>query len=87
MNISISPEFEQFVNSKTAAGVYGSAGEIVNIALRLFVQHDELRQIRIRKLNQKVQIGLDQVARGEVVSAEESKERMDKLKFFKNRHD
>ncbi len=80
MNISIAPEFEKFVNSKIEAGEYCSAGEVVSDALRLLAERDELRQIRIRKLNQEIQVGLDQVERGEVVSAEEAKEHM---KIFK----
>lgn len=76
MNISIAPEFENFVNAKLASGVYGSASEMVGDALRLLAERDELRQIRIAKLNHEIQLGLDDVANGRVITAEESKQRM-----------
>ena len=79
MNISIAPEFEQFINSKIKAGVYSSADEMVNDALRLLAERDEHRQSRIKKLNQEIERGL------EVISEEESKSRIDKLfKSFEN---
>lgn len=89
MNISIAPEFENFVNEKLASGVYSSVGEMVGDALRLLAERDELRQIRIAKLNQEIQIGLDDVANGRVITAEESKRRMAvfKQQFLNDSHD
>ena len=89
MNISIAPEFENFVNAKLESGVYGSASEMVGDALRLLAERDELRRIRIEKLNNEIQLGLDDVANGRVISGEESKERMAifKQQFLNNSSD
>jgi DNA-damage-inducible protein J len=42
--------------------------------------NEQTRKIRIEKLNQDIQIGLDQAERGEMISADETKKRM---KLFK----
>lgn len=76
MNVSIAPEFENFVNSKIEDGVYASVSELVGDALRLLAERDELRRMRIEKLNHEIQLGLDDVASGKVITAEESKKRM-----------
>lgn len=79
MNISMTPELERFVQAKVQSGMYLSASEVVRDALRLLAEQDEIRQKRIEALNREIQIGLDQAARGEFVSAEESEEEMEKL--------
>ncbi len=76
MNISITPELEKFVHSRVSSGMYQSASELFREALRLLAERDELRKKRLEKLNQEIQVGLDQAKRGNLISAEESKKRM-----------
>ncbi len=80
MNISMPPELENFVHSQIALGVYGSESELVSEALRLLYDREDARQRKIQKLNAEIQHGLDQIERGEVVTAEEAKKRMNDFK-------
>jgi antitoxin ParD1/3/4 len=80
MNISITPELEKLVNTKVESGMYQSASEVVREALRLLAERDELRRTRRQKLEQDIQAGLDQIARGEILTAQESATRMDAFK-------
>jgi putative addiction module CopG family antidote len=43
MNVSITPELEQFVASLVASGQYQSASEVVRAALRLLVREENTR--------------------------------------------
>ena len=40
MNVSLTPELEQFVSAKVQSGRYNSASEVVREALRLLEEHD-----------------------------------------------
>ncbi|MGF9763561.1 type II toxin-antitoxin system ParD family antitoxin [Microvirga sp. 0TCS3.31] len=42
MNVSITPELEQFVAARVASGQYQSASEVVRAALRLLVREEEV---------------------------------------------
>jgi len=64
MNVSLTPELEQLVNERVASGRYGSASEVVREALRLLDDQDQIRQRRLKDLQEKVAIGLSQLRRG-----------------------
>lgn len=72
MNISLSPELEQLIEAKVKSGMYNSASEVVRAGLRLLQEQDELRQIRLRELKREVQVGLDEIDRGEIVDGDEA---------------
>jgi len=40
MNVSLTPELENFVSAKVDSGRYNSASEVVREALRLLEEHD-----------------------------------------------
>jgi putative addiction module CopG family antidote len=50
MNVSLTPELEQYVHSKVKSGRYLSASEVVREALRLLEERDRLREIRLATL-------------------------------------
>jgi antitoxin ParD1/3/4 len=60
MNVSLTPELEHLVNEKVASGLYQTASEVVREALRLMKGRDDLARLRAD-----VQVGFDEVARGE----------------------
>ena len=76
MNISLTPELEQFINKKVEGGMYVTASEVVREALRLFKDQDDYWQRRKAQLNAEIQKGLDQLERGEVIDGEEAFERL-----------
>ena len=43
MNVSLTPELEQFVQGKVESGLYNNASEVIREGLRLLKEHDEVR--------------------------------------------
>ena len=43
MNVSLTPELEQFVQDKVESGLYNNASEVIRESLRLLKEHDEVR--------------------------------------------
>jgi antitoxin ParD1/3/4 len=59
MNISLTPHLEAMIREKVESGSYNSASEVVREALRLLEQEDQLRTLKMQKLRQDIQEGLD----------------------------
>tara|TARA_R110001592_G_scaffold362628_1_gene677406 strand:- start:8127 stop:8393 length:267 start_codon:yes stop_codon:yes gene_type:complete len=72
MNVSLTPELEQLVKQKVAAGMYNSASEVMREALRLLEERDELRKLKLKALRQDIQQGIDDLDQtgGEVLDME-----------------
>ncbi len=66
MNISLTPELEQYVNGKVDSGMYHSASEVIREGLRLLREKEELHRTKLEELRREIQIGLDQAERGQV---------------------
>lgn len=75
MNVSLTPELEAMVDEKVKSGLYTSASEVIREALRLLKRFDETRQRELEALNRKIDEGLAQAERGQVVSGRESRRR------------
>jgi len=71
MNISLTPELEQFVQSTVKNGRYSSASEVVLAALRLLEQQERERLVRLEELRKEIMIGIEASDRGEVFDGEE----------------
>ena len=71
MNVSLTPEFEAFVNEKVKRGSYGSASEVVRAGLRLLQERDAELAARLEALRRDVGVGRAQLERGEGVSGAE----------------
>ena len=65
MNVSLTPELEEFVHQKAQSGMYHSASEVIRQALRLFIESERNRTLRIKQLNNEIAIGLRELAHGE----------------------
>lgn len=59
MNVSLTPELEQYVQEKVSSGLYYSASEVIREGLRLLKERELLQQIRLQELRQDIQAGLD----------------------------
>lgn len=59
--ISITPELQQLVEQGLASGNYGSRDELLLEAVRLLARRDQQRE----ELRRQIQIGRDQLDRGE----------------------
>ena len=67
MNVSLTPELEQFVHEKVKSGRYLSASEVVREALRLLEERDRLYQAKLTELQQHLAIGIEQADQGELI--------------------
>lgn len=70
MEISLSPEVEQYVRDKVNSGEYASANEVFLAGIQLLQDIDRIYQGRYEALRQEVRIGLEAAERGEVVDSE-----------------
>jgi antitoxin ParD1/3/4 len=67
ISANISAEYEEFVFNAVAAGKFGSADEVVTEGLRL------LREREVEALRKDVDLGLQQIDRGEVLDVDDEK--------------
>ena len=65
MNVSLTPELDEFVNQKVSSGLYNSASEVVREGLRLLREQDELKRFRLEELKREIKKGIDSLDRGE----------------------
>ena len=77
MNVYLSPELEQLVQSKVKSGRYNSASEVVREALRLLDQRDEVFTRRKEEIGHQIEEGWQSAERGELVDGEELFDRID----------
>lgn len=71
LNISLTPEWERFVNARVASGRYQSASEVVREGLRLLEEREERRQTALQELRQLINVGLDEAKRGDLLDGEQ----------------
>ncbi len=76
MNVSLTPELESFVQNKVDSGLYTSASEVIRESLRLMHTYDGLQKQRISQLNQSIDIGLQQLGKGQKVNAKDAYQRL-----------
>jgi antitoxin ParD1/3/4 len=70
MNVSLTPELEQFVQNKIKTGRYISASEVVREALRLLEERDRAYQAKLVDLQEDIDQGIASSERGEVYDGE-----------------
>ena len=70
LNVSLTPELDAFVAQAVKSGLYLSSSEVVREALRDLQERFAVRQLAIDKLNEMVELGCEQIRRGEVVDGE-----------------
>ncbi len=66
MNVSLTPELEQYINGKVESGLYQTASEVIREGLRLLRRRDEIHARKLAELRREIQIGIDQADRGEL---------------------
>lgn len=70
MNVSLTPELENFVQSKVTAGRYASASEVVREALRLLEDQDKARSAQLTEFRAEADRRLASLDRGEGIDGE-----------------
>jgi antitoxin ParD1/3/4 len=65
MNISLTPKLEKVVQDKVKSGLYTSSSEVIREGLRLLEERDRIRAEKLEALKREVQLGVEQIERGE----------------------
>ena len=65
MNVSLTPELENFVQGKVSSGRYTSASEVVREALRLLEEHEKARANQLAEFREEIARRLKSLDRGE----------------------
>jgi antitoxin ParD1/3/4 len=65
MNVSLTPEMEQWVQMKVGSGLYTSASEVVREALRALHFQETRSSRRLANLRASLRQGIDDAGRGE----------------------
>jgi antitoxin ParD1/3/4 len=77
MNVDLSPELEQLVQSKVESGRYQSASEVVRDALRLLDHRDEVFTLRKGEIREQIEEGWQSAERGEFRDGDEVFDQID----------
>lgn len=65
MNVSLTPQLENYIKQKVATGMYNSVSEVVREALRLMEERDSLQAMKLEALKVDIQQGLDSLEKGQ----------------------
>src|SRR6266852_947358 len=65
MNVSLTPELENFVQAKVKSGRYNSASEVVREALRLLEDHETARAAQLEEFRSEIDRRVASLDRGE----------------------
>jgi len=71
MNISLTPELEQFIDSTVKKGRYSSPSEVIQAALRLLEEREMERLLRLEELRKEIAIGIEHSEKGDIFDGEE----------------
>ena len=64
-NINLTATLDEFIERKVTTGEFQNASEVVRAGLRLLSERDEDRAAKIEALKAAIQVGLDELDRGE----------------------
>jgi antitoxin ParD1/3/4 len=59
MNVSLTPELEQFVQSRVASGLFQTASEVVREGLRLLEEREQAREAALAELRARIRRGIE----------------------------
>ena len=79
MNVSLTPELEQFVQSRVASGRFQTASEVVREGLRMLEERELWRETALKELRAKIRRAVEQADRGELLDGDAVFEEIRKL--------
>ncbi|MEH2061915.1 MAG: type II toxin-antitoxin system ParD family antitoxin [Nostoc sp.] len=71
MNISLTTELEQFIQSQVASGKYNSNEEVILAGIKLLEERERIYKGRFEELQREIAIGVEQLDRGERLDGRE----------------
>jgi len=72
MNVNLGPTFDDFVAGLLKTGLYQSQSEIVREGLRLLMEREQLKQLRLDELRREIAVGSAQADRGQFVDGKDA---------------
>ena len=76
MNLSLTPEVEQFIQVQLESGKYATAEEVVLAGIKLLEERERIYKKRLEELKREITIGIEASERGEVIDGEEFLQKM-----------
>src|ERR1700685_4591448 len=70
LNVSLTPELEQFVQSRVASGRFQTASEVVREGLRLLEERELAREMALKELRAKIRRAVEQADRGDLLDGD-----------------
>jgi antitoxin ParD1/3/4 len=71
VNVSLTPELEEFLQSRVASGCYQTTSEVVRDALRLLQRQERERDEGFDRLKERLSRGAAEAERGELLDGED----------------
>ncbi|MCC5598933.1 type II toxin-antitoxin system ParD family antitoxin [Nostoc favosum] len=71
MNISLTTQLEQFIQSQVASGKYTSSEEVILAGIRLLEERERIYKGRFEELQKEIMIGVEQLDRQERLDGRE----------------
>ena len=78
MNVSLTPELDNWIEQKVQSGLYNSSSEVIREGLRLLIRQEKQKQAMIKDLRSELLIGIKQLDSKK--SKEFTKELLHKIK-------
>jgi antitoxin ParD1/3/4 len=70
LNVSLTPELEQFVESRVASERYQTASEVIREGLRLLEEREQTREAAVEELRAQLRRRVEQADRGELLDGD-----------------
>jgi antitoxin ParD1/3/4 len=70
MNVSLSSEIKQFIESQVESGKYTSVEEVIVAGIRLLEERENIYKGRFEELKREIAIGVEASQRGDVIDGE-----------------
>lgn len=70
MNVSLTPELEQFIQSQLESGKFTSVDEVIAAGIKLLEQRERIYKGRFEELKREIMIGIEAADRGELIDGE-----------------
>lgn len=83
MTVNLSPDLEEFIGNQVSSGRYESPEEVNREALRL-LEERSTRDLAVDEIKKKIEVGLEQSSRGELLDGDEVFAEIDRLLEEKN---
>lgn len=71
LTVSLTPEWEEFIDQRVRSGRYLSASEVVREGLRQLAERESEHAAELDRLRTQVRLGLEQARAGELLDGDE----------------